>query len=129
MMDFVLYLVLGLIIVWLLARVFLSGADHSQFDEPRGANVTERASPEHKELVRRLDELTAELQSLPFKDRNVRLRELMDDGLLGATVDAEGLGVTVEPADVGGVPGEGRDRADEQRRHGRGRENARSFHG
>ncbi|MDJ0709042.1 MAG: alpha/beta hydrolase [Woeseiaceae bacterium] len=105
-MDVLLYLVLGGIIVWLLARIFLRGADHSQFDQPKVANVSDTPSPEHAELERRLNDLTAQLQSVSFRERNNLLRELMDAGLLGGTVDPAALGVTTDIVDAGGVPGE-----------------------
>jgi monoterpene epsilon-lactone hydrolase len=106
--DILLYVLLACVVVWLLVRVFLRGADHAMYDEPIVPNVDGREEPSEQraELLRRLDALAAELDGVSLKERNAVLRRLMNDGLLGATVDASSLGVTAERVDAGGVPGE-----------------------
>ncbi len=108
MINVLLYMLVVAAVIWVLARVFLRGPDHSMYDEPKIPNIDGREKPsaEHAELARLLDALNERMSSVSFKERNFLLREVLDDGLLGAPVDADALGINVEPLEIDGVPGE-----------------------
>ena len=108
MFDFLLFTVLAVAIVWIATRIFLRAPDHSRFDEPVVPSVGSRgeASQEIGEVHRRLDDMANELQNVPRREQTETLRRIMDEGLLGAPVKAEDLGVTTNAADADGVPAE-----------------------
>jgi acetyl esterase/lipase len=88
--------------------MLLRAPDHSRFDEPVVPSTGSRreASQEIGEVHRRLDDMAAELQDVPRRELAATLRRIMDQGLLGAPVAAEDLGVSTQAADAGGVPAE-----------------------
>jgi acetyl esterase/lipase len=106
--DFLLFTVLAVAIVWIATRVFLRAPDHSRFDQPVIPSVGGRREPSQEigEVHRRLDDMANELQDVPRREQAATLRRIMDEGLLGAPVKAEDLGVSAKPVDAGGVPAE-----------------------
>jgi acetyl esterase/lipase len=106
--DSLLFAVLAIAAVWIAVRVILRAPDHSRFDHPIVASTGSRseASAEIGELHRLLDGMAAELQDVPRREQVTTLRRIMDQGLLGAPVEAEELGVSTKTADAGGVPAE-----------------------
>lgn len=108
MINNLLFVLVTAAVLWFLVRIFLRAPDHSAFDEPRGANVGGRtaASPQISELQRRIDQMSEQLQSVPMRQRTDALRGMMDEGLLGAPVDPDALGVDIEAVSAGGVPAE-----------------------
>lgn len=106
--DFLLILVVVFAVVWLAVRIFLRAPDHSRFDQPVAPNVGGRTEPSEEiaQLLERLHQMTARLEGVPFRDRNKLLRQIMDEGLLGAPVAPDQLGVSAEAVDAGGVPAE-----------------------
>lgn len=94
--------------LWLAVRVFLCGPDHSRFDQPVVPNVGGRSEPGPgtAELAARVDGMVARVQEVPRSRQVEVLRRLMDEGLFGAPVSPEELGVTVTPADAAGVRAE-----------------------
>lgn len=107
-MDILLIIGLLLFLVWLWARVFLRASDHSGYDEPRHGTVDGRTapSPEKQELLQRLGDLQVRLKNVPRREMNGMIRQLMNEGMLGAPVSAGELGVNVRPVDAGGVGAE-----------------------
>ena len=108
MFDFLLFTVLAVAVVWIATRILLRAPDHSSFDEPivDSAGSRSQASAEIGEVHRLLGDMANELQDVPRREQTGALRRIMDEGLLGAPVKAEDLGVTTKAADAGGVPAE-----------------------
>ncbi len=108
MLDTLLVAAIVVVAIWLVVRIFLRAPDHSCFDEPVIPSVSGRreASKEIGEVHRLLDDLAAEVQGVPRREQTAVLRRIMDQGLLGAPVTAEDLGVTTQAADAGGVRAE-----------------------
>lgn len=94
--------------VLLAAHVFLLAPDHSRFDGPLSESGRKRrtVSPENTELLRQLDGMLAEVNGTSLPKRLQRLRRIMDEGVIGAPVDPDELGVSLKLVDAGGVPSE-----------------------
>jgi acetyl esterase/lipase len=107
-LDTLLIAVIVVAVIWTATRMLLRAPDHSRFDEPVVPSTGSRreASQEIGEVHRRLDDMAAELQDVPRRELAATLRRIMDQGLLGAPVAAEDLGVSTQAADAGGVPAE-----------------------
>lgn len=108
MAEFLLILVVVLAAIWLAVRLFLRAPDHSRYDQPVVDNVGGRTGPsgEIARLHKRLDQMTTRLEGVKLRDRNPLLRQIMDEGLLGAPVAPDELGVSARPVDAGGIPAE-----------------------
>lgn len=108
MLNLLLTVVLVGAAIWIAARVYLLAPDHSRYDKPLGASESNRraVSPENSELLRQLDVMLADVNGTPLPRRLRRLRQLMDQGIIGAPVDPDELGVTLKLVDVDGVPAE-----------------------
>jgi acetyl esterase/lipase len=93
----------GIAVLWIIAIVFLRGADLSAFDRPTGERFSTGPAPsaELQAVVARLDALRDELRRTPLRGRIAVLRRMMDDAFADRVLDA-----TFTPADCGGVPGE-----------------------
>jgi len=106
--DFLLFVVAAVAVIWIATRVFLRGPDLSEFDEPRIATVAGRseASPENAAVILGLKAMANEVQAGPRRDQMTALRRIMDQGLLGAPVTADQLNVRIDAVDAGGVAAE-----------------------
>ena len=107
-LEVLLYVLLAAAGVWIAARVFLRAPDHSKFDEPVDSLVGRREipSPEIAEVHRWLGEMGAKLRGMRHVERLAELRRIMDDGLMGAPVTAQELGVQTYDVDADGVVAE-----------------------
>jgi acetyl esterase/lipase len=107
-LDTLLIAVIAVALIWLAVRIFLRAPDHSRFDEPvvPSAGSRREASQEIGEVHRLLDDMAKELQDVPRRELAATLRRIMDQGLLGAPVAAEELGVSTQLVDADGVSAE-----------------------
>ena len=98
-----------LCIIWLLIQIFLKGPkllayDHSPTDSRAGSR--EHASPEHQQAVRLVEQASAEIRSVPRKQRLAVIRQVMARGFCEPPLLAGDLNYRIQAVDVGGVPGE-----------------------
>ncbi|MGZ5186877.1 MAG: alpha/beta hydrolase [Caldimonas sp.] len=96
-------IVLGLVLAWAGAALFLKGEDLSAFDRPEGERFSNGPEPsaELKAVVASLSGIRDALQGVPLKKRIVMLRRYIDE-----LFSSRDFGVGFTPADCGGVPGE-----------------------
>lgn len=98
-----------LLIAWLLIQVFLKGPKLLAYDPPvpdRRAGSRDHASPEHQEALRLLEQTSAEIRSVPRKQRLEVIRRVMARGFCEPPLLADDTGYQVREIDVEGVPGE-----------------------
>lgn len=102
----VIFVVIAL--VWAISLLFLSGPDHSDFDEPRHELHRDRStvSAENSEVQRLIGLMNDEVRGLSVLKRLKRFRQIFDEGFSGSPMNAEELGVTIEATDAGGVAAE-----------------------
>ena len=108
MIDFFIITFIFVAIVWIATRLFLRAPDHSRYDEPVAASAGSRseASPKIADVHRWLEEMNAELQGMRRAEQIAALRRILDEGLIGAPVTADELGVQAYAVDADGVPAE-----------------------
>jgi epsilon-lactone hydrolase len=96
-------IVVLLILLWLVARYRLTGADLSAFDAPKAPprNAGQPLSDESRAVVERLAMLMTPAQRVPRRERLPRMRRAMDQ--LGEGLD---LDARIAPVDAAGVPAE-----------------------
>lgn len=101
-------LFLVLFAAWLLIRLFLRGPDLSAYDQPLESRVVSRsaASPEHQDVVRRVQAAAAEIAAAPRKQRLAVIRQVMGRGFFDPPLLAGDSGYRIQEVDAGGVPGE-----------------------
>ncbi len=94
--------------VWVLAALFLSAPDHSQFDEPQHELHRDRStvSGEIEEVWRLIDMMNKEVGQVSRVQRIYKLREIFDRGFTGSPATAEALGVEIIATDANGVAAE-----------------------
>lgn len=97
-----------IVILWAGARLFLLAPDHSEYDEPLPLPMGSRteASPENGEVLRRFEALIPGIRGKSFLERLRALRIALDEGIIGAPVSADELGVSVRKVSASDVPGE-----------------------
>ncbi|MBK8537422.1 MAG: alpha/beta hydrolase [Candidatus Competibacteraceae bacterium] len=96
-------------LAWLLIRHFLKGPSLLAYDNPpldRHAGSRDRASPEHQEAVRLLERSSAEIRSVPRKQRLETVRGVMARGFCEPPLLAGASEYRIQAANAGGVPGE-----------------------
>ena len=108
MIETVAIAVIVIVVFWAGARLFLLAPDHSKYDKPFPASAGSRteASAENMEVLRRFEVLMPEIRGKFFLGRIRALRKALDEGIIGAPVSPDELGVTVQNVTAGGVPGE-----------------------
>ncbi len=93
---------------WVIAALFLSAPDHSQFDQPQHDlhRDPSTVSGEIREVVRLIDAMQYELRGVSRRKRIYRLRRIFDEGFTGSPATAEALGVEITATDANGVAAE-----------------------
>jgi len=104
MIEFLFIVLLVVVAVWLGTRIFLRAPDHSRYDKPVAPSTGSRteASPENERILGFLRDMQAKIEAVPRLQQTALLRQLMDDGFLGAPTDADSLGVIIDAVDVAG---------------------------
>ena len=108
MIEILIALALIAAAVWIVVRLLLLGPDLAGFDNPAGSLFGDRteASAENANVLNGLKALNARIKSVPYRQQLAELRRAMDEGILGAPVSPEQLGVRVEPVSADDVSGE-----------------------
>lgn len=108
MLNVLLVVALVVVTIWLIVRLFFRAADHSAF--ARGGlfrtHGDGKPSAEIAEIHRRIDAMAKEMQAIPLREQTAALRRMMDEGMLGAPISANELGVETLKTDASGVPAE-----------------------
>ncbi|HAS50730.1 MAG TPA: alpha/beta hydrolase [Gammaproteobacteria bacterium] len=99
----------ALFIAWLLIQVFLKGPKLLTYDQPlpdcRAAS-RDRASPEHQQALRLLEQAAAEIRAVPRKQRLEVTRRVIARGFIEPPLLAGNTGYRIQDTNVDGVPGE-----------------------
>ncbi len=94
---------------WLLIQAFLKGPKLLAYDHSPAIShtrVRERASPEHQEALGLLEQTSAEIRSVPRKQRLAVIRQVMARGFCEPPLLAGNSGYRIREVDAGGAPGE-----------------------
>ena len=107
-MEILVSIIGGLVVLWFAIGLLLRGPDLSQYDSPAGERGTslDRVSRENEEARRLLRQMQKGVNSTSFRGRVAQMREVLDRGIPGAAMSADGLGVAIGDADAGGIPAE-----------------------
>ncbi len=107
-LQILVYVALGIFLLWLFARVVLTGPDLRPFDEPAGklASASDMPGEDNREITRLLADLQQKIDASPRKGRLGAIRELVDKGFADAIDGPEDLGAERREVDAGGVPAE-----------------------
>lgn len=94
--------------VWVVAALYLSAPDHSEFDKPRHELYRDRStvSSEIEEVWRLIGQMNKEVGRVSRLERIYKLREIFDRGFTGSPATAKALGVDITSTDADGVPAE-----------------------
>lgn len=107
-LQILVYIALGIFLLWLFARVVLTGDDLGRWDQPAGklASASDRPGEDNREITRLLGDLQAKIDASPRKGRLQTIRQLVDAGFSEVDDGPEDLGAERRPVDAGGVPAE-----------------------
>ena len=107
-LEIIAVLIVVVAAVWLIAAIFLSAPDHSQFDEPRHElhRDPSTVSPAIEEAVRLIATMGEEVRGASRLRRIYKLRKIFDDGFTGSPLTADDLGVEIDATEANGVAGE-----------------------
>ena len=92
--------------IWAGVKLLLRAPTYTQYDLPPGRLMRSKPSDTTVELHRSIREMTAEVRKSAYKDQIALGRELLDAGMLGASVAAADLDVRTREVNAGGVPAE-----------------------
>ena len=108
MLEFIVLAAVVVGLLWAGARLFLIAPDHSKYERPIPDSAAGRtaASPENEEVLRRFEALMPDIRGKRFFDRLDALRTALDNGIIGAPISPEALGVTKRALMAGDVPAE-----------------------
>ena len=94
---------------WLLIQAFLKGPKLLAYDHSPAIShtrVRERPSPEHREALGLLEQTSAEIRSVPRKQRLAVIRQVMARGFCEPPLLTGDSGYRIQEVDAGGAPGE-----------------------
>jgi acetyl esterase/lipase len=97
------------IVAWLLIQVLLKGPSLLSYDQPpldSRAGSRDRASPEHQDALRLLEQASAEIRAAPRKQRLAVIRRVLARGFFEPPLLADDSGFQIREANADGVPGE-----------------------
>ena len=98
-----------ILILWISARLLLSGPALRAYDAPPGDSGTRmraQASAEHQQTVQLLQQAAREIRAAPRKERLAAIRRVMARGFCEPALLAGDTAYTVRTVDAGGVAGE-----------------------
>ncbi len=102
MLTILFNLALLVFLLWLAARLFLQGADHSQYDKPfELTGQRSEPSPEHVQIVETMKADAANQPKMSNRERLPAMRKQFDD--MGATIEFDG---EIRPININGLAAE-----------------------